>query len=150
MPRGLKGQSVIVTHSLLVLFATLFLIIIVTTLNSIREDYRDFTLNLTVKDICSVVKASVEELHAPIPAELEVNTEQSMGSVTLDLPQKIGGVKYRIRFGNRTILVKTESGFSYACYTSVNSTLAGRSAGGRTRISWIYGNGTDKILITNP
>jgi len=150
MPRRLKGQSVIVTHSLLVLFATIFLIIIVTTLNSIREDYRDFTLNLTVKDICSVVKASIEELRTPIPAELEVNTEQSMGSVMLDLPQKIGGTKYRIRFENEMIVIKTESGFSYTCYTSVNSTLSGRSAGGRTKIYWMYGNGINKILIGNP
>jgi hypothetical protein len=146
----MKGQSVVVTHSLLILFATLLLIIVVTTLNSIKEDYRDFVLNLTAKDICNLVKTSIEELRTSIPTELEVKTEQNMGSIILDLPSKIGNTKYRIRLENETILIKTESGFSYTCYTSVNSTLSGRSTGDRTKIYWVYGSGTNKISITNP
>jgi len=143
-----KGQSTIVSHSLIVMFAVIFLLIIITTMNSIKEDYSNFVLNITAKEICSLVKSSSEKIYQPVSSSINSNKTEEMGYVTVNLPSKIGSKNYKISFANETIQIKTSDN-QFTCKVGLNTTFSGTSSGGLTKIVWNYGNGTNEIQIKN-
>lgn len=146
----MKGQSPLISHTMMILFSIFLVLVIVTTLNSIRTEYEDFVAKNEILQVCALVKSSVEKLYWPqsyIP-----QTDTVMGSITMNLPKEIARVEYNARFSNRTLKVETieQPKVNDTCEMGFDITFSGRTSGGRTRIKWTrYSNGTDAIVMEN-
>ena len=143
---GKKGQSQIISHSLTVLFSLTLILAVLTTMNKIESDYAGFAGSFQARDVCSLIKTSAEKIHNPLTGNVSMNITEEMGLCVLDLPQKIGNEAYNVMFFNRTVKVEN-SVTSQVCEIGINATFSGVSSGGRTRLRWLFGNGTDALVI---
>lgn len=143
-----KGQSQIITHSLIILFSVSLIVLVATSMKNIENQYENFTGDLQVDDICSIMKSSIERIYNPVSQNISVNRTEEMGYNIINLPQKIGSGYYHINLYNNTIEIET-SEIVHTCEAGINATFSGKSSGGRTKIKWLYGNGTNSIVIEN-
>lgn len=141
-----KGQSQVISHSLSVLFSMILILAVISTMNTIEKDYGDYTGKFQAREICSIMKAAVEKVYNPISANISMNTTQEMGYYVIYLPQKAGNEPYEITFFNSTVKVEGER-LNQTCEIGINSSFMGISSGGKTKISWLFGNGTDSVKI---
>jgi len=142
------GQSQIVTHTIIIMFVVILILIVATTMNSIREDYDNFVGNMTSYEICSLIKSSMEKIYKPVSGNITVNRTEDMGYVILDLPPKVGNSAYRLKLSGTNIIIST-SDKTYSCAVGLNATMNSSCAGGKVKLIWKYGNGTNEIKIEN-
>jgi len=145
---GAKGQSQVVTNSLFVLFSVVLIIIVASSMNKVENDLQNFTGNMQAGDICSIIKNAAEKIYAPVGSNVSMNATEEMGYSVIDLPQKLGNDYYSILFTGNSVEI-TAKDISRTCEIGINATLSGLSRGGRTKIKWLYGNGTNAISIEN-
>lgn len=141
-----KGQSQVVSHSLSVLFSMILILAVISTMNILEEDYGEYTGKFQAREICGMIKAAAEKVHNPVSQNITMNFSQEMGYYVINLPQKAGNGPYEIKFLNSTVSIEGER-INQTCETGINATFSGMSTGGRTKVSWIYGNGTDYIKL---
>lgn len=141
-----KGQSQVVSHSLTVLFSMILILAVISTMNILEDDYGEYTGKFQAREICGMIKASAEKVHNPISSNITMNFSQEMGYYIIYLPQKAGNMPYEIKFLNSTISIEGDR-INRTCETGINATFLGMTTGGRTKLSWIYGNGTDCIKL---
>jgi len=144
----MKGQSPIVTHSILVLFAVVLLMAVVTSMGNIEKNYRNFTSGMSAKSICSLLKSTAEKIYVPVSGNITVNRTIEMGHIIISLPTRIGNGQYVVSFYNNSVLIEYGK-ISYGCNIGTNATLSGLTYGGRTKIKWMLGNGTNSLTIEN-
>jgi len=145
----MQGQSTIVTHSLLVLFATIFLIIVVGTLNQLRNTYEEFVLDLTAKHLCELVRSTIEDMYSPTPSNMRALVNESMGKISLRLPDKVGGMKYKILLLEREIKVIVSDREKASCSIALDVILEGKSAGGDSNLEWIDAMGNHTFVLSS-
>lgn len=143
-----KGQSQLVTHSVMVLFAITLILTVVSSMNEIENRYENFTNDIGVKEICAMVKASAEKIYKPVGNNITVNATEDMGYAVITLPQKLGNDNYKISLYNNTISIET-SETTYRCALGINATFSGISHGGKTKILWRHGAGVNTLSISN-
>jgi hypothetical protein len=135
---------------MMILFSIFLILIVVTTLNTLKTDYEDFVAKNEMLQVCAMIKSSVEKLYWPQSYIPQTNTV--MGSITINLPREIARVEYNARFSNRTLVVTTieQPKVNDTCEMGFDISFSGRTSGGRTKIKWTrYSNGTDMITMEN-
>lgn len=140
-----KGQSEFLSHSLTVAISIFMIFILVTTMNTIKNDYDDFSSKSQVKQICNIIKSSVEKIYWP---ENYNANNTLLGSFTVNIPEKAAAKNYKISFSNITINVTTSDGISSNCTPGFDIIYNGTSTGGLTKINWYKINNTDVITLS--
>lgn len=138
------GQSEFLSHSISVLISIFMIFILVTTMNTIKNDYNDFSAKSQINQICNTVKSSIEKIYWP---DGQANNTL-LGSINLNLPERIATNNYKIMFSNSIINVTTYDGKIKAnCTAGFDIIYNGTSSGGRTQIRWYNINNTNVITI---
>lgn len=143
-----KAQSPIVSHTLVIMLSIVLLILVITTLNSLRKEYQEFVGENEIKQICGIVRNGIEKIYWPEDYVSPTNT--TMGEIVVGLPNKIAERNYRARFVNESLFIESigEPTINYSCKIGFEVTLNGRTAGGRTEIKWTrLSNGNDVITM---
>jgi hypothetical protein len=143
-----KGQSETISHSITILFSLTLILAVVASMNKIEADYQNFTSDLQSKEICALIKASAEKIYKPVGRNITINRTEEMGYSVLSLPQKLGNYYYHLRLYNNTVELETPESI-FTCEIGINATLNGTSSGGKTRLRWLLGNGTNSIAMEN-
>src|SRR3989338_479122 len=140
-----KGQAPLLTHAIMVGFSIFLIYAVVTTLTSIKNDYQQVVGGNEVKEICFIMKSAIDKVYAPDGYNL--STDTNLGSVDIDIPAKIAGIKYSANFFNKSILIKSSpQSFNETCKIGYNVAYRGSTSGGLTRFSYLkYTNGTHVI-----
>ncbi len=143
-----KGQVPFLSHTMMVAFSVVLIVLIVTTLNSVKIDYQEFVGKEEIIQVCVSIKSAIEKIY--VPTGYTSLTNETMGSIVIDLPERIADVNYRMKFVNKTLMIETlaEPTLNQSCTIGFNASFEGSSRGGRTRLSWIrYTNITDVIQM---
>ena len=130
----------------MIAFTMMVILIIITTLNSLRVDYQEFIGGYEIQEVCAVVKGGIEKIYRIENYVSQTNT--TMGEIILELPKRIANVNYQARFVNSSLEIKTigEPFLNDTCSIGFDVNLNGRTTGSTTRIKWTrYANGTDVI-----
>ncbi|MFH0832700.1 MAG: hypothetical protein V1900_03215 [Candidatus Aenigmatarchaeota archaeon] len=132
-----KGQNPLLSQTLMVAFSLVLLLAVVTTLNSVRNDYQDFVGRHEIRQVCAIVKSGVEKIYSP--GDYNSSTNATMGKILLDLPTRIGDMNYRAKFANTSLLIETTGSnrINDTCKIGFNISYSGSTVGGRTEMSWI-------------
>lgn len=141
----LSGQAPIISHAIIVGFTIFLVYVVITTFTSLRDDYQKFVGGLEVKELCFVMKGSVEKVYTPADYNLSVNA--LLGQVEVRLPDRLTDLKYNAKFFNRTILIESPGAeFNDTCKVGFMASYNGSTSGGLTRFSYIrLTNGTNVI-----
>ena len=144
-----KGQAPLLSHTITIAFSVILIIAIVTTLNIIKADYQNFVGKEEILQVCLTVKSAVEQIYWPTTYQLNDNI--TLGSVSVDLPDRIADLNYRMRFQNNSLQIETIQllEINQTCKIGFNASFSGSSNGGKTKFIWTrYTNGTDIITMS--
>ena len=119
------------------------------TLNQLRNTYEEFVINLTARQLCELVRSTVEDMYSPTPAGMQTLVNESMGKLSLRLPDKVGGMKYKILLLGKTIKVIVSDREKARCSIALNATLTGKSAGGDSEVEWIDATGNHTFILSS-
>ena len=145
----LKGQSPLLSHALVVMFSIMLVLVAVTAMNSIRNDYQDFVGTIEAQQVCGIIKGSIEKIYQPTDYAVQIN--QTYGKVVLDLPERIADSRYRVKLFNDSIRVEMlGSQINETCRTGFNITMSGTASGGKTAIIFdiLKGGASNDYRIT--
>ena len=138
----MKGQSFIVIHAMFVGFSVLFVLVILATFGSLKENYQDFIAKNELKEICLSVKSGIEKIYVNTAYKPLTNT--TAGRLRIKLPDRVADIRYRLSFSRSTGLLTTDI-FNDSCELGFSS-LTGSTTGGQTEISvYLYSNNTKTI-----
>ena len=140
-----KGQSVLVSHAVLVALSLFLIYVVITTFTSIRDDYQKFVGGTEIKELCFVMKGAIERVYAQSDYNFSTNT--NLGSLQVRLPDRITDIKYKASFFNKSILIESLAReFNDTCKIGFAAGYNGSTSGGLTRFSYLrYTNGTNVI-----
>ena len=145
----LKGQSPLLSHALVVMFSIMLVLVAVTAMNSIRNDYQAFVGTIEAQQVCGLIKQSIEKIYQT--SDYAVQTNQTFGKITLELPERIADSRYRAKLFNDSIRVEMlGSQINETCKTGFNITMSGTSSGGRTQVIFdvLKGGASNDYKIT--
>ena len=145
-PRFAKGQHPIFSHTLSIAFMVMLVIAVATTLNSIKSDLQDFVGKHEIKNVCSIIRNSIENIY--LPEEYQSPTNTVYGKARANLPDRIALMSYRARFINSSLYIETLGGLQIndTCKIGFPAAFSGSVTGGLTEFRWTrYSNGTDAI-----
>ena len=145
--RLLKGQSPLVSHSIIVGFSLVLLIIIVISLGSIKSDYQQFVAKEEINQVCGLIRGGIEKIYNP--STYTSPTDSLMGSIRIDLPDRLADNVYRVSFGSSSYIeTLTQPAVNKTCNIGFPVVYNGSTTGGETEISWVrQANGTDVITM---
>ncbi len=139
-------MSSIIGHTIAFSLSISLIIALVAALSSIQNDYREFTVNHEIGKVCAIVKNGIEKIYWPGSYATPANT--TMGTIMVDLPDKIGGVTYRTRFENSTLKIETNQfRINRTCEMGFDANITGRTNGGKTMIVWSVLDNENKLSV---
>ena len=140
-----KGVSVLIWHSLAIAISLTIVIIIISSLSTVRTDFENFVIDEEIKQVCQIAKTGVERIYHPSSYTSRTNT--TMASIILSMPDEISEAKYRATFINRSLYVEAfGKNKNYTCNMGFNITFFGSTGGGETELIWTrFDNATDRI-----
>ena len=144
--RQQKGQSILISHAILVGISVALVLIVVHSMNSIREDYQEFVAANEIEQTCFVMRNAIEKVYAESKQLSPTNT--TYGRIRITLPDRIADFKYRTTLENRTVYLNIfgASGINSSCKIGLNASYTGFTTGGVTEIKYTeYTNGTRVI-----
>ena len=144
-----KAQSSIVAHTLFMAFSLILIIFIMSTMKNIKEDYQDFVGGVEIKEVCQRISAAIERIYDE--PDYYSQTNETMCTVDLALPETIADTNYFVDFNGSDIYVRTMENplLNYTCPTGYNLTFLGSTTGGMTRITRTdYSNGSTTITLS--
>lgn len=143
-----KGQSLLLTHAILISFAIFLIFAVFTGLSTLKTDFEDFVADKEIQQACLLVKGAVEKIY--IPTGYRPPENATAGSIVLQMPDRLAGSPYRVSFVNTSILVDGGAAFNTTCKTGFNLSFSGSASGGLVQIKYArYSNGTDAVEMTN-
>ncbi len=142
----MKGASQLLTHSFLLAFSLVILLFVTMTFNNIKSDMVNFSSKISGREICSLLKQSIERISNINPDGVSVLSDEKFGYMIIKLPNKIGDAKYRIFLNGNEIDVKINN-VDYKCYVTSNISLYGTAPGGLISITENIDNNEKKITI---
>ncbi len=140
-----RGQSVLLSHAILVGFSIFLIYAVTTTFVSLRDDYQEFIGGNEIKQLCFVMNGAIEKIYNQ--PEGNLSTYTLLGSLEVRMPEKIVDVNYRAKFINRSILIESIGDiFNDTCTVGYEANYNGSTVGGLTRLSYYRAsNGTNVI-----
>ena len=143
--RPQKGQSILITHAILVGFTVFLVYAVTTTFVSIRADYQKFVGTNEVSEVCFVMKGAVDKIY--INTGYNSPTTTLAGYLDVLMPEKISDLPYHADFVSRSIILQSaDRKFNSTCAVGLDVTYNGTTSGGLTRFSYtLYPNGTKTI-----
>ena len=140
-----KGQSILLTHAILIGFTVFLVYAVTTTFIGIRADYQKFVGNNEVNELCFVMKGAVDKVY--INTDYNSPTTTLAGYIDVLMPEKISDLPYHANFANRSVFLQSiDRKFNSTCTIGLNVNYNGTTSGGLTRFSYTrYANGTKTI-----
>ena len=140
-----SGQSVLISHSLMLAITLILVMIIIFSIISLKAQYQNFIGISEAKQVCLTTKSSIEKIYSP--ENYTSQTNSILGKVLVNLPKRIADEKYSIIFVNKSAEIKISNiGLNYTCKVGFPVQYNGSTDGGLTEISWIrLSNSTDVI-----
>lgn len=147
--KGKKGQSILLSHAILVGLSVMLVFVIATTMNNLRSEYQDFITEASVDQLCLLLKNGVEKVYRTVDYNSSSNT--TYGTLYITFPDRLADKNYRLSFIDVNKTASVESGdnsFNTTCKIGLNASYGGFTTGGRTRIDFVYyTNGTRRIGV---
>jgi hypothetical protein len=141
----MKGQSILITHAILIAFSIFLIFVVVSTFVKLRDDFQDFTAESEINQLCFIVRNGVEKIIPFYDYRSPTNSTQAV--LDLNLPVRLAGLPYRMNFVGKAVNIETLTGFfNTTCKVGFNVTYRGFTAGGRTLLTYTY-NGTDNVEV---
>ena len=139
-----KGQSILITHAILVGFTVFLVYAVTTTFVSIRADYQKFVGSNEVSELCFVMKGAIDKVYINTGYQSPTTTASY---VDVLMPEKISDMPYHTSFANRSIMLQSiDRKFNSTCGIGLDVNYNGTTSGGLTSFSYtIYPNGTKNI-----
>jgi hypothetical protein len=144
-----KGQNPLLSHTLIVGFSTLLVLVVVTSLAVIKSDLQESIGFMESKQVCSLVENSVEIMF------WEENyislSNYTKGKITLKLPQKLADMNYRATFFGNNLTIETFGNIKIidSCIMNFNATYSGSTGGGLTEILFKENSDRSRIIEMN-
>lgn len=140
----------LIGHTITVLFGVFLILFIISFTNNIRSDYRDFIVENEIDHVCLLAKGAISKIY--VSGNLPGQYNDTLGDITVKMPEKIAGVKYRMGFVNSGVKVETffEIARNTTCESGFDAAYTGLSSGGLTKFTLRqYANGTKVIEMRN-
>lgn len=119
----MKGQSVFLTHTFLILFTVILLFVVFSTLSDVRDNQQEFMATQDAGIICSMVTASLDNIYQ----------RHGTGYISINLPSDIGEIDYRGDFFENQLKISFGES-NYSCNMPFNTSYTGKISGGQTNI----------------
>mgnify|MGYP001601137489 CR=1 FL=1 len=143
-----KGQSSLLTHSILISFAIFLVLIVLSTMTTLRTDFEDFVSDKELQQSCILVSSAVEKIYVSTGYRSPSNF--TAGVTLIRMPQKIANTAYRLVFENSSLTIDARPFFNTTCRIGFNLSYSGSSTGGLTQLKYVrYGNGTEALEMSN-
>jgi len=137
-----NGQSPLISHTTMLIFTVILVAIVIASLNVIKDNYQLSHGMEEIKQICNIVRGGIEKIY--LPESYISPTDSRLGEITLDLPNHVLDLNYKMKFVNDSLYIETEI-MNLTCKLGFDVSYNGSSSG-RTKITWIrLSNGTDVI-----
>lgn len=138
-----KGQAL--TQALVTGFGVVILILLIVIINKNSIEYKHFVASSQLESTCLLIRSAIGEIQ-PLSGYSSV-TETMLGSVVIDLPEKIGNSPYRTGFIDKNITIETldEPKIYYSCSSGFNLKLLGASNGGPTELLFLRSSNGDRV-----
>ncbi|MBI2971406.1 MAG: hypothetical protein HYY37_03255 [Candidatus Aenigmarchaeota archaeon] len=120
---------------------------IVSSLNTVRSDFRSFIGTHEIENTCELIKSGIEKLYTGERYNSSVNITSR---VFVSLPERIGDMNYRARFVNDSAIIEAfgPPSINDTCRIGFNITYRGSTSGGRTEINYTrFSEGIDLIFM---
>ena len=143
-----KGQGPFISHTLLAGILLIVIVVISTSLITMHSHYSSFLINEQSKSICNVIRGAVIDFS---PAnDYYYETDTLYGKIWLNLPSRLGGQGYNIRFdylGAKKILNITADTYAFECGLPDYFEYSGRSGGGLTELQFIQNDNSRRVMM---
>ncbi len=138
-----KGQSVLITHTILLSFIVFMIFLVASTFLALRQDFQAFATDSELSKVCLILKSGVEKL--AIQTRYKPSTP-AVNTIDLRLPERIADIKYVAKFEGSSIKISTLNPvFNSSCKVGFNATYRGFASGGLTQISFAR-NSTEDLI----
>ena len=139
------GQSPVLSHTLIIGFSVILVLIIVTSMASIKEELQDFIGKSEIKQVCALVKGGIESVFHRDNYISPMN--ESKGTAKLKLPGRIADLSYRARFSGSELVIETFGiNMTDTCKMGFNATYLGSTSGGVTLVNFTEYSGRTMIV----
>lgn len=140
-----KGISPLISHSIVVAFSAFLIVIVISTMTTITEEYRTYFAESEISQFCFTIRSSVEKIYSEQDYTPQTNT--TYGEIILDLPEKITDMNYRAKFIGENITITAKSTKTNAtCRMGFDINFTGSTTGGLTKMEYIYYNNNTRII----
>lgn len=139
-----KGQSFVVTHALFVGFSVVFVLVIVVTLNALKDDYQEFIAKNEMQEVCFSVRSGIEKIY--LVSSYSPATNTTLGRIRLALPEKIAGLGYRINFSGSSALINAQK-FNDSCVVGFSNAIGYTTGGDTDLLVRAYSNASKTIEV---
>jgi hypothetical protein len=138
-----KGQSILITHAILVGFTIFLLLVVMNTFMTLREDFQNFAAHSEIDQVCMIIKSGIEKLFLGEEYRSQTNTTSR---IDLNLPEKLVDTSYRASFVNKSIDIATLSPrYNSTCRIGLDMQYSGFTTGGSTEIIFTRNSTADAI-----
>lgn len=144
----LKGQNPLLSHTIAIAFSLLLVLIVISALTTMRDDYSKFIGRNEISQVCLLLKGDIEKIVSDDRYISPTNTTK--GKIFVRLPDRIADQAYRVRFVNNSLSIETLSQprINDTCKPGFNLSYKVSASGGRTEINYtLLDNGTKVIGI---
>ena len=121
----MKGQQPFVSHTMMIGFASILLVIVAASLVAVNGDYSSFVTDSAVDNICIEFRNAINYI---------VSNDLDHGEIVLKLADKIGDKNYVIS-GSNKIYLEWENN-ERVCKTGYSIKYSGRIEGGPVLLSY--------------
>lgn len=143
-----NGQNPLLSHTIAIAFSLLLVLIVVSVLTTLRDDYSKFIGRNEISQVCLLLKGDIEKIVSDDRYISPTNTTK--GKIFVRLPDRIADQAYRIRFVNSSLAIETLSQprINDTCKPGFNLSYVVSASGGRTEVNYtLLDNGTKVIGI---
>ena len=150
LPRTSKkiGQNPLLSHTIAIGFSLVLILLVMTTLTSLRDNYQDFIGKNEISQVCSILKDSIGKIF--VDDEYTSPTNTTKGRIVVALPRRIADLNYRVRLLNNSFFIETfGTRINDTCKAGFNLTYNGSTTGGLTELIYVKkDNGDNRISVT--
>lgn len=134
----MKGQTVLTSHGISIALTIVLVVVIITSFNSIREEYENFVVKEEMDQTCLIVKTAIHQIFYPT----DYYVAGTNSKMHLFLPEKIGELNYRGKFsGNIFLISSMGKNITKNCKMEFIANYSGFTSGGKTKLTWAYDSG---------
>jgi len=131
---GNKGQSILLSHAILVSFSVFLILIVITTFATLRHDFQNFTAANEMDQLCLILKGGAEKVFYDSNYRSPNGTQSRL---IINLPDRLADIPYRADFQNNSVFIETLGPkFNTTCKVGFNATYSGFTSGGLTELSF--------------